>query len=323
MERSSHWSTDVATIHSATGPLDTAELGETLMHEHVIVRSAGMYENWPHLFDRAEATARAVDTLAEARAHGIRTIVDLTTTDLGRDVRFVADVARTSGMQVIVATGMWWRPPQWFDRAPVEAVTELFVRDITEGIAGTGIRASIIKLATDEPGITPAIETILRAGARAHRATGVPISTHAHAALRRGLEQQAIFRDEGVDLSRVIIGHSGDSEDFDYLTALIGAGSTIGMDRFGLDIILDTPRRVATIAELCRRGLADKMVLAHDTNCYSEFPPEMRSRFPNWRFTHIPDDVLPALREQGAEQRQIEQMMVHNPRAIFERQGAY
>jgi phosphotriesterase-related protein len=150
-------------IASATGPLDTAALGVTLMHEHVIVRSAGMYENWPHLFDRAEALSRAVDTLAEARAHGIATIVDLTTTDLGRDVAFVAEVAQRSGMQVIVATGMWWRPPQWFDRAPVEAVTELFVRDLTDGIAGPGIRAGIIKVATDEPGITRPIETILRA----------------------------------------------------------------------------------------------------------------------------------------------------------------
>ena len=311
------------TIHSATGPLDTAALGVTLMHEHVIVRSAGMYENWPHLFNRAEALARAVDTLAEAKAHGIVTIVDLTTTDLGRDVGFVAEVAHRSGMQVIVATGMWWRPPQWFDRAPVEAVTELFVKDIEEGIAGTGIRAGIIKVATDHPGVTPPIETILRAAARTHRATGVPISTHAHAALKRGLEQQAIFREEGVDLSRVIIGHSGDTEDTDYLKTLIDAGSPIGMDRFGLDMLLDTPHRVATIARLCADGLAAKMVLAHDTNCYSDFPAAMRERFPNWRFTHIPNDVVPMLRDAGVSQEQIDQMLVHTPRAIFERQGGY
>jgi phosphotriesterase-related protein len=311
------------TIPSATGPLDTAALGVTLMHEHVIVRSAGMYENWPHLFNRAEAVARSVDTLAEAKAHGIDTIVDLTTTDLGRDVAFVAEVAQKSGMQVIVATGMWWRPPQWFDRAPVDEVAALFIKDITEEIAGTGIRAAIIKVATDEPGVTPAIQTVLRAAARAHRATGVPISTHAHAALKRGLEQQAIFREEGVDLSRVIIGHSGDTEDTDFLKTLIGAGSVIGMDRFGIDGLLDTPRRVNTIARLCADGLAEKMVLAHDTNCHSDFPAAIRQRFPNWRFTHIPDDVLPMLRQAGVSQQQIDQMLVHTPRAIFERQGGY
>jgi phosphotriesterase-related protein len=313
----------MTTIQSVTGPLDTAGLGVTLMHEHVIVRSAGMYENWPHLFHRDEALARSVDTLAEAKAHGIDTIVDLTTTDLGRDVAFVAEVAQRSGMQVIVATGMWWRPPQWFDRAPVEAVTELFIKDISEGIAGTGIRAGIIKVATDEPGVTPAIATVLRAAARAQRATGVPISTHAHAALKRGLEQQAIFREEGVDLSRVVIGHSGDTEDTAYLKELIGAGSTIGMDRFGIDALLDTPRRVATIARLCADGLAGAMVLSHDTNCHSDFPAIMRERFPNWRFTHIPDDVLPMLRDAGVSQAQIDQMLVANPRAIFERQGGY
>ena len=96
----------MATIHSATGPLDTARLGVTLMHEHVIVRSPGIFENWPHLFNRAEAVARAAEMLAEARAAGIDTIVDLTTVDLGRDVPFVAEVAQRSGMQVIVATGV-------------------------------------------------------------------------------------------------------------------------------------------------------------------------------------------------------------------------
>jgi phosphotriesterase-related protein len=311
------------TVPSATGPLDTAALGVTLMHEHVIVRSAGMYENWPHLFNRVEAVVRSVDILAEAKAHGVSTIVDLTTTDLGRDVAFVAEVAQRSGMQVIVATGMWWRPPQWFDRAPVEAVTELFLKDIQDGIAGTGIRAGIIKVATDEPGITRPIETILRAAARAHRATGVPISTHAHAGLKRGLEQQAIFREEGVDLARVIIGHSGDTDDIDYLRTLTGAGSVIGMDRFGLDMLRDTPGRVATIARLCADGLAEKMVLSHDTSCANDFPPAMRERFPNWRFTHIPDDVVPMLRDAGVSQEQVDQMLVHTPRAIFERQGGY
>ncbi len=177
-------------------------------------------------------------------------------------------------------------------------------------------------MATDEPGITRPIETILRAAAHAHRTTGAPISTHAHAGLRRGLEQQAIFREEGVDLSRVIIGHSGDTEDTGYLKALTAAGSYIGMDRFGLDGLLDTPRRVATIARLCADGLAGTMVLSHDTNCHSDFPA-MRARFPNWRFTHIPDDVLPQLRQAGVSQEQIDQMLVHTPRAIFERQDVY
>jgi phosphotriesterase-related protein len=315
----------MATIRSATGPLDTADLGFTLMHEHVIVRSPGMFENWPHIFNRAEAMARAVDKLAEARAAGVRTIVDLTTVDLGRDVAFVAEASAKSGMQAIVATGIWWRPPQYVDSHTPDQVAELFVHDIERGCMGTDIRAGIIKVATDEAGVTRPIETVLRAAARAHRATGVPISTHTYAAGRMGLEQQRIFREEGVDLSRVVIGHSGDSEDLDYLQELTGAGSFIGMDRFGIHRLLSTDRRVATIAELCRRGLAGTMVLSHDTNAYSDWlePQVMDERLPDWRFTHISQEVLPALRGQGVSEEQIEEMTVGNPRRIFEKQGAY
>ena len=122
----------------------------------------------------------------------------------------------------------------------------------------------MIKCATDEPGITPGVEQVLRCCARAHRQTGIPITTHTHAATRRGLEQQHIFKEEGVDLSRVVIGHCGDTEDIDYLEEIMAAGSFIGMDRFGIDVMLPTENRVNTVAELCKRGHADQMVLSHD-----------------------------------------------------------
>src|SRR5579863_7601472 len=134
--------------------------------------------------------------------------------------------------------------------------------DVTEGIAGTGVRAGILKCAVDEKGLNPGLEMVLRAVARAHLRTGVPISTHTHAATRRGLEQQRIFQEEGVDLSRVVIGHSGDSTDIAYLEELIAQGSYIGMDRFGIDMLLPFADRVNTVAVMCERGHADKMVLS-------------------------------------------------------------
>src|SRR4029077_19124371 len=113
-----------------------------------------------------------------------------------------------------------------------EMMVDMFVKDIEEGIADTGGKAAILKCATDRPGVTPGVERVLRAVAQAHLRTGVPISTHTHAATERGLEQQRICAEEGVDLSRVVIGHSGDTTDLDYLEELIGNGSYIGMDRF-------------------------------------------------------------------------------------------
>jgi phosphotriesterase-related protein len=126
------------------------------------------------------------------------------------------------------------------------------------------MRPAILKCATDEPGVTKDVERILRATAQAHRKTGVPISTHTHARRRVGLDQQRIFREEGVDLMRVVIGHSGDTTDLGHLEELIINGSYIGMDRFGIETILSFEDRVKTVADMCKRGHANKMMLSHD-----------------------------------------------------------
>jgi phosphotriesterase-related protein len=310
----------MTTVETARGPVATADLGPTLMHEHIVTRSPGVQENWPHLWDRDAILGLAERKMADLHSRGIRTVVDLTTVDLGRDIGLIADVARRSPVHVIVATGVWWMPQRYFSAHGVDAVAALFIRDIRHGIGTSGIKAAIIKCATDTAGVTPVIENILRASARAQKATGVPISTHTWAAGRSGEAQQAIFAQEGVDLRRVIIGHSGDTEDLGYLRGLMERGSTIGMDRFGLDHFLPTAKRVDVIARLCAEGFAPRMVLSHDANCWSDMLSEddKRRTRPRWNYNHIPDDVLPALRKAGVTEDQIDQMMARNPRAIFE-----
>jgi phosphotriesterase-related protein len=206
-----------------------------------------------------------------------------------------------------------------------ETMTEMFVRDIEVGIADTGVKAAILKCATDAPGVTTGVERVLRAVAQAHRQTGVPISTHTDAGTRRGLEQQRILADEGVDLTRVVIGHCGDSTDIDYLEELIANGSYIGMDRFGIDLLLPFEDRVNTVATMCERGHAGKMVLSHDAHCFIDSLPEsmLAEATPNWHYLHIHNDVLPALKQRGVTDDQIDTMLVQNPRRIFETRGGY
>jgi phosphotriesterase-related protein len=309
-----------STVETATGPVATSGLGPTLMHEHIVTRSPGVQENWPHLWDRDGIVALAERKLADLASRGIRTIVDLTTVDLGRDIDLIAKIARRASVQVIVATGVWWMPQRYFSAHGIDHVAQLFIRDITEGIGTSGVKAAIIKCATDTAGVTPVIDNVLRACARAQKATGVPISTHTWAAGRVGEAQQAIFAQEGVDLSRVIIGHSGDSDDLKYLRGLMDRGSTIGMDRFGLDHFLPTEKRVEVLARLCAEGYTGQMVLSHDANCWTDMLSEddKRRTRPRWHYTHISDDILPALRKAGVSEDQIDQMLVRNPRAIFE-----
>jgi phosphotriesterase-related protein len=327
--------TEIREVQTVRGGIATADLGVTLMHEHVFVLSPEIMANYPEGWGDEQAREdAAVEKLNALKAIGVDSIVDPTVIGLGRYIPRIQRVAERTDLQIVVATGVYTYNdvPMYFHFTGPgtaldgpEPMVDLFVRDITEGIAGTGVKAAILKCATDEPGITPGVDRVLRAVARAHRLTGVPITTHTHAHTRRGLEQQRVFAEEGVDLSRVIIGHSGDSTDLDYLEELVAAGSYLGMDRFGLENILSFDERVDTVARMCERGHADKMVLAHDASCFIDWLPEeaLPLIVPNWHYLHIHNDVLPALRERGVTEEQITTMLVGNPRAIFSTGGAY
>ncbi|TGD89828.1 phosphotriesterase [Mycolicibacterium sp. CH28] len=322
-------------VETVRGPVAASDLGTVLMHEHVFVLSPEIMANYPQGWgDDAAREAEAVAKLNALKAIGVDTIVDPTVIGLGRYLPRIQRVAAQTDLQIVVATGVYTYNdvPMYFHLTGPgtvlggpETMTDLFVQDITEGIAGTGVKAAILKCATDEPGMTPGVERVLRAVAQAHRRTGVPITTHTHAPTRRGLEQQRIFAEEGVDLSRVVIGHSGDTTDLGYLEELISAGSYLGMDRFGLDLVLSFDDRVDTVVRMCERGHADKMVLSHDASCYIDWLPEaaLPLAAPNWHYLHIHNDVLPALRARGVTDEQITTMLVDNPRTIFARQGSH
>ena len=317
-------------VSTARGPIPTDQLGFVLMHEHIVLQSPGVRANWPDTLDQHAAIQRSVTKLNEAKAAGVDTLVDLTTMDNGRDVPLIAEIAAQTDVQVVVATGMWRLVPRYFmDKTP-DDLARLFVADITQGVQGTTVKAAIIKNASDDRTISGLQDLAFRAAARAHRQTGVPLSTHTNVFEQSGLDQQRIYAEECVDLTRVIIGHSGDTDDLDYLHRLLDRGSYLGMDRFGLDHFgpqkfLDTPGRVRVIAALCAQGYADRLVLSHDAGCW----PDGRSvafqeqTWPNWRYTHVPSEVVPALREAGVSKEHMELMTRGNPRKIFEQQSPY
>ena len=161
----------------------------------------------------------------------------------------------------------------------------------------------------------------MRAVARAHVETGTPITVHTAPREQTGLEVQRVFTEEGVDLARVVIGHCGDTTDVDYLMRLADKGSMLGMDRFGVSFVCSTEDRTRTIVELVKRGYADRLVLSHDCACWSDFFPknEMYGQFmPEHNYRHICTNVVPALRESGVSEADIDRMFVDNPRRHFE-----
>ena len=311
------------TVNSVLGPLDTADLGFTLTHEHVVTSSAGILQTYPELYgDYDRFTEQAALTLTEARKGGVRTIVDLTTLDLGRDIRLLADLARRSGVQIIAATGIWRDIPRaLFNRSPDE-IAALFVREIEQGIEGTGIKAGIIKVANDAEGVTREGELILRAAARAATRTGVRISTHSYAPNRVGEQQVAVFEDEGFDLNRVYIGHSNDSTDLDYLLGLVRRGVWLGLDRHQTSAPVgpDWEGRAETLAQLIKAGVGDRLMVSHDWSVLgvsrTSDPLASRSYNPDgWLFATR--KVFPRLRELGITQAQIDVLNEDNPRRFL------
>jgi phosphotriesterase-related protein len=322
----------MAQVETARGPVDTGRLGTTLMHEHVFVLNEEIRLNYPGEWDEDARIADAAAKLNALRQRGCDTIADPTVIGLGRDIRRIQRVAAGTDLNIIVATGLYTYGdvPFYFryrgsqaSSASSDPMTAMFVADITEGISGTGVKAAFLKCAIEEQGLVPGVERVLRAVGAAHAATGAPITVHTHPGSRSGLEAMRVLAAEGADLTKVVMGHSGDTTDVDYLATLADAGCLLGMDRFGLDIVLPLEQRVATVAELARRGYADRMVLSHDAACYIDWfrQDQIPAFAPSWHFGHLFDDVLPALRERGVSEAQIQTMLVANPARYFSSSG--
>jgi phosphotriesterase-related protein len=311
-------------VQTARGPVAAAGLGQVLMHEHVFVLTADVQQNYPDEWgNEDDRVADAVRRLSELPANGISTIVDVTVIGQGRNIPRIKRIAASvPGLNIVVATGVYTfdAVPMFFWQRPRETMTEFFVRDITEGIAGTGVKAGMLKCAVDEKGLTEGVERVLRSVARAHVATGgTPITIHTHAAGQHGPAIVAVLKEEGVDFSRVVLGHSGDAvRDPDYLAAMADTGLTLGMDRFGIDHFATFTERSDLVAEMCRRGYAGRMVLAHDTCCYIDwFGPGRLDDLKDWHYLHVSQDVLPYLREHGVPDSDIDAMLVTNPARIL------
>ena len=324
----------MATVETVRGPVDAADLGRTYTHEHIFVLTPDVQQNYPEVWGDEEARlADAVAKLRALAASGVHTIVDPTVVGLGRYIPRIKQVVdQVPDLNVVVATGCYtfhdvpfffhYRTPEvgaLLGRQEPEPMVDMFVGDITEGIAGTGVRAGMLKCAIDEAGLTGGVERVMRAVAKAHLATGRPITVHTHPESHSGLDVQRVMTEEGVEPSAVVLGHSGDTTDVDHLAALAEAGFWLGMDRFGINLATTFEARADTVVELCRRGLADRMVLSHDAACYIDWvDPDALAFLPQWHYLHIEQDVLPYLRLHGVTDEQITTMLVGNPRRIFE-----
>jgi phosphotriesterase-related protein len=308
-------------IETVSGPVDDGDLGLFLAHEHLTLVTEQVHAQFPHLYDDEAIYEAAVEQVQNAMEQGVKTIVEPSCMDIGRDVHLAQRVVEATGIQLVMCTGVYGQHytflPQYFENRDPQALVDAFLHDIETGIQGTDVKAAFLKCAVDEPGVTDDVGRVLRAVAEASRKTGRPIMAHSQPATRRGMEIMDVFDDEGIDPRKVQIAHTGDTDDLDYIEELLARGPWIGMDRYGLDLFLPTDKRNATVIELCKRGHANRMTLSQDACATMDwYPPELKPQLaPEWDFTFLWRGVLPVLSDGGVSDDEIDTMMRENPRA--------
>ncbi|MDB9812702.1 hypothetical protein OAB93_00020 [bacterium] len=312
-------------INSVLGPIDSSDLGFTLMHEHVMVAASGLSKSYPDLLgpNREE---RAIACLKKAKAAGINTLLDATTFDLGRDPELLRHVAFESGVNLINVTGWWLDVPRFMLGVGANQMADEFIRDINEGFRGTDIKAGMLKCAADFEGVTPPLETMARAVARAHLQTGVPIMVHSYPTGHVATRQIEIFREEGVDLTRVKIDHSNDTTDTDYLKWILDQGCFLGLDRYPGRLVSPHMRTVA-LKRLMDMGYAERLCPSHDCICLhihneqadGSIPAEHAFTASNPdQYLYMHRQVIPELLQMGATQADIDMLFIDNPKRLFE-----
>ncbi|MEA2161325.1 MAG: phosphotriesterase-related protein [Solirubrobacteraceae bacterium] len=298
----------MSVVETVTGAIDTAELGLTLIHEHVRFRDEAVAENWPGRYDAQGEFAAAMEAVTAAKAHGVLSIVDPTAMFGGRDVRFMERVADEAEINIVACTGIYTYDflPHYFENRDADMMAAHFVEDIERGMQGTEIKAAFLKCAADAAGVTENVEKVHRACARASLQTGAPIMAHSMPAANTGPRQVEIFLEEGVQPEKVQIAHCGDSADVEYVQALVDRGVYVGLDRYGLEMYLPIDQRNIVTAELLRRGHGDRVMISQDFCATIDwFPEEAAPQFEasgmirNWSMTLVFEEVVPWLREQG------------------------
>lgn len=306
-------------VQTVAGPIDPAELGWTLPHEHTQIalwHIPGRWDYWQLTRDRD----LILEELAAFRATGGGALVDLTLPGVGRDPAWLADLAAASGLHVVMGCG-WYRGAHYpaearIDRRSVDDLADELVAEATDGVAGTGIRPGIIgEIGTDKPWVSALEERVHRAAARAARRTGLAITTHGVLSAV-GLDQLRIFEEEGVDPARVVIGHADSYPVLEHHLAIVERGASVEFDFLGMSFSAverhGEPRLVELLCELLARGHAERVLLSQDV-CHDA----QLTRYGGNGYTYLARTFLPRLREAGVSDAEIETMTVANPRRVL------
>jgi phosphotriesterase-related protein len=301
-------------VMTVTGPIDPAQLGVTYAHEHLL----GAPPDWsPEAADPDFVMLSpdlAASELGLFKMAGGQAVVEMSPADYNRKPAELKALSEQTGVQIIMTSGLHKESFSQHITAThtVDTLRAMFVRDVTVGADDTGIRAGVLKAATSLSTITPGEGKVLKAVARAHRETGAPISTHAQSGTM-GLEQLAALKKEGVELTRVAIGHVDRKLDYDYHKAMLDMGAYLIYDQISKEKYVPDRDRVAMLARLVSQGYAAQIMLAGDFGRLSYWTSSGGGpglTYILWRF-------IPWLVSEGITKEAARAMLLDNPARFF------
>lgn len=320
-------------IETVTGPISTDQLGKTLIHEHILFGYPG-YQGDVTLggFNENEALTAAIGIAKAVMGYGVKTIVDPTPNECGRNPLFLKKVSEATGLQIICATGYYYEgegaPPYFQMRQGLgsaeQEIYEMFIKEIADGIADTGIKPGIIKLASSKDRITEYEKMFFRQAARVQQETGIVILTHTQEGTM-GPEQARMLIDLGADPNKIIIGHMCGNTDPNYHKEVMDQGVKIGFDRFGIQGLVGAPfdeARIQTLLTLLEEGYENQILLAHDSITVwlgrtPVMPEPVMKMMENWHPLHLFENILPVLKQKGVTEGQMDKMFGANAFALF------
>lgn len=310
-------------INTVTGSIDINELKFTLMHEHLLLSDWNLRLADPNFLKIDEAMTMIEEVIADAKAHGVSTIVDVTPINDGRDVLLMKEIASRTKMNIIAATGVLGCETVWLRDMPEELLVKLFVRELTEGCQGTDIKCGVIKCGTTELGFNKNTVKALRAAGKAQSLTGVPIITHCRPAnTRQGLFQLDLFEEQGADLSKVVIGHYRIGDPLDYALNVMNRGAYIAIDQMNFNAH-QLKHNLNVIKDICQRGLSHRLILSHDAViCFNsanwnDYDHKSYINYAPDSLSYLSREVIPLLIQEGVTQEAIHQIFIENPKNIF------
>jgi len=326
----------MAVVQTVLGPIDVAQMGPTLVHEHVYFSYPGDTLDPTGMWTRADALAIGIERMEQLKAHGIRTFVDPCAIEMGRDPELMAEVSQRTGMNIVCATGFYQEhmglPYYWRVRT-IEEIAELYLHEIGNGIGSTGIKPGIIKVASGDPP-SDLEKKVIAAAAMAARESGLTIITHCENSEGADVQQQ-IFGDHGVDLGRCMIGHQDQAEKSQQLIEIVERGSFVGIDRVGLEILSPDDHRVELIKGVLEAGHAGRLCLSQDHICSFRSPrfpykipaeleavaeqmiPFVLQQIHGRPHSFIFTDFWPKLEAAGVARATFDSLLTDNPRTLF------